>query len=351
MNRLFSLPLAALLLLAAPSQAAPADAAVASLEYNLECVICAKNAKSVQRLVENGLGPEIDSERHAVHPASAAVMKEAAKTHFVFVTGFMGDFSSPGTYFQEWANALGEKDLKAASVTILKPPSYLSISDNADGVLQYIKRSVLQNGDKRKVVLVGHSMGGPTVALALFRSQADPALRGRIAAAVSIQGAHGGSDEFSFFRAFNFLPVSPFGGVASLAPGEPNQVLENTIRDAKLTAAEVHALSQRLFYIPTSTTADNVMGTPLMPGHMSYSLMNKTSDGVLLTERQTNPLYGRILGKVPLENVAHLDSVMVNPWAKMLAPWWSTENQRSFPHAMARVVVKRILGINLKSSR
>lgn len=193
---------------------------------------------------------------------------------FVFVSGFLNEVI-PG-YFDD--NAAVAKELGATTFT-LSPSSRTPMSEQADAVRAAVVER--HQADGRKVVVVGHSMGGAAALLCLLRYP-ELVKSGALDLVVVVQGAVGGSP---LADTLAHGPVTRLAGLESLTRAEARALFTQELEalKAKTTEEERAALFRRIFYVRSSDKEK--VAAELTMGHALLSLFGSgQSDGLMLEE-------------------------------------------------------------------
>ena len=286
-----------------------------------------------------------------------------------------------GIYYRSMESVL-RKDLQVTptDIQIVRPSSAEIEGDRivANAERMYEKVISLHQSSGKPVVVVGHSMGGPTI-LAMLAAHPELLTKNIVDRAIAIQGAFGGSYSVDHALAQGasraMVPAMKqkiWGGTLALRHDRPNQMIAQALQGSlrKLNLEErtefLHRLQASVFYV--RSYAKNPL--PSNPLHASWSAIKQDqsgteNDGLLSLNDQipqiptaeiaampeayaadSRMILGREVGlAVDVDHLGSLYNFRFDPFTRMAIgfnPWLSHLKSSEFGEAFARAVLEPV---------
>lgn len=245
---------------------------------------------------------------------------ELQNYEYVFIGGFANELYRK-TYFSDMAKTLTKNNgVSIQQIHMIFPSSLASTKINGNLLKDEIER--IKKTSSRKIIIVGHSMGGE-IALRMFLENPNALSDQQIKYVVTVQAPLKGTDTAKImddlengiyklsrivhyvgerisckFDANSSSYSREKSGLHSITPGEANKVLTSTIPN--LTSEDRSEFNSKVFYVSSKSTYERTkLGT---------YIIYEANDGTVPNSSQYINAVGRRLADLP--DIGHTDLVL-----------------------------------------
>jgi pimeloyl-ACP methyl ester carboxylesterase len=274
--------------------------------------------------------------QHKSRILSEEAQREVAKYHYVLVTGVFNEFLAG--YFGDNRTSL-KKEMGARKVSLINPPTHLSVEDNARDLARELAALYAQGGNA-PLVIVGHSKGALESLLVMTR---DPVfLAHSVHRLVLLQPPVGGSPladrVVDWCKKNGGVKVKHLFcnfGLSSLTTGASSALWEAEL--GRLSAETRHLIQSKVSMIQARQIRNRDVTTILKFFHHWLAGNFGENDGLVLLRDQSLGDWVPVLGVVDSDHSDLVSSRFVS------------QSPKRFRRAFMRALILEVLGIGENS--